>query len=130
MVTNDLLAACLSKINNSEKVAKTNVVVNGMSKMIKSVLTILQKSEYVGNVTYEENKKGGKIVIELLDRINKCGAIKPRFKVQFQDIEKYEQRYLPARGFGLLIMSTSKGLMTNTEAKEKHIGGRLIAYCY
>jgi ribosomal protein S8 len=30
----------------------------------------------------------------------------------------------------LLIISTSKGLLTNTEAKEKNVGGRLIAYCY
>ena len=44
--------------------------------------------------------------------------------------EKFEQRYLPAKSFGMLIISTSKGMLTNIQAKEKKIGGKLIAYCY
>ena len=130
MSNNDSLAACLSKINNSEKVSKNEVIINYTSKMIKAVLTMLKNNEYLGNIEYIEDNKGGKIKIELLNQINKCGSIKPRFKVKFDEIEKYEQRFLPAKGFGFLIVSTSKGLLTNEEAKEKKIGGRLIAYCY
>ncbi len=130
MSCNDPLAACLSKIDNAGKVSKKEIVIYGISKMIKATLSILEKNEYVGKVTYEENRQGGKITIELIDQINHCGAIKPRFKVKNSEIEKYEQRYLPARGFGLMIVSTSSGLLTNKEAKEKKLGGRLIAYCY
>ena len=45
-------------------------------------------------------------------------------------LEKFEKRYLPAKGFGLIIVSTSKGLMTHVDAEEKNIGGKMIAYCY
>ena len=44
--------------------------------------------------------------------------------------EKFERRYLPAKGFGILIVSTSIGMMTNEEAKIKMIGGKLLAYVY
>ena len=58
------------------------------------------------------------------------GAIKPRFAVKATEYEKFEKRYLPAKGFGILIVSTVKGLMTHYEAKQQGLGGRLIAYCY
>jgi small subunit ribosomal protein S8 len=130
MTNNDPLSSCLSKVNNAGKVSKNTVTINCVSKMIKKVLDIFQKHEYLDNFEVEEKKRAGKIVITLNNTINKCGAIKPRYKVQVTDIERFEQRYLPAKGFGLLIISTSKGLLTNTEAKEKNVGGRLIAYCY
>jgi len=130
MSNNDTLAACLSKIDNASKMSKNQVIIQGVSKMIKKVLDILNKHEYVGKCTYEENSKGGMVEIELLDRINRCGSVKPRYKVKANEIEKYEQRYLPAKSYGVLLISTSKGVMTNSEAKEKGIGGKLIAYCY
>lgn len=130
MTNNDPLAACLSKINNAEKVSKQEIVVTGISKMIKNVLEILQKHEYVAEIKYNENNRGGEIIIKLTNLINKCGAIKPRYNVTVTDIERFEQRYLPAKGFGILIISTSQGLLTNQEAKEKNLGGKLIAYCY
>jgi len=46
------------------------------------------------------------------------------------EYEKWEKRFLPAFDFGLLIVSTSQGVMTHKEAREKGIGGRLIAYVY
>ena len=41
-----------------------------------------------------------------------------------------EKRYLPAKDFGILIMSTSKGIMTHYDAKKKNLGGKLLSYCY
>lgn len=130
MSTNDLLAACLSKINNAEKVYKKETEVQSTSKLIEGVLAILQKHDYLGSVDY--TKTGGKssAKVELLTHINNCGAIKPRFKVKVTEIERFEERFLPAKDFGLLVLSTPQGLMTHKEAKEKHVGGRLIAYCY
>jgi len=93
-------------------------------------LDILQKNEYLGKVLVDEKTKGRSMTVELLNRINGCGAVKPRFNVKYDKIEKFEQRYLPAKGFGILVLSTSKGLITNAEAKEKKLGGRVIAYCY
>ncbi|MFT4297569.1 MAG: 30S ribosomal protein S8 [Candidatus Woesearchaeota archaeon] len=130
MSNNDPLAACLSKIDNAEKVSKKTIVIANLSKTAKKILEILQNNKYLGEFVYQETRRGNNITINLINKVNHCGAIKPRYKVQSEDLEKFEQRYLPAKGFGLLIISTSQGLMTNTEAKEKGIGGRLIAYCY
>ncbi|MDZ4226799.1 MAG: 30S ribosomal protein S8, partial [Candidatus Pacearchaeota archaeon] len=60
----------------------------------------------------------------------KCGVVKPRFPVKLDEFEKFEKRYLPAKNFGIIIVSTSNGIMTHIEAKEKKLGGRLIAYIY
>ena len=47
-----------------------------------------------------------------------------------QDFEKYEKRFLPAKDFGIIIMTTPQGIMTHIEAKKKSTGGKLLAYCY
>lgn len=130
MSTNDPLAACLSKINNAGKVSKREVEVQGISKLKKHVLEIMKREGYIAEIAYEEDRRGGKMTMQLKGAINQCGVIKPRFRVAVPDIEAYERRYLPAKNFGFLIVSTSKGLMTNEEAKTQNIGGRLIAYCY
>ncbi len=68
--------------------------------------------------------------MKLSGGINKCGAIRPRYSVGKSDYEKFERRYLPAKDFGILIVSTQNGVMTNQSAKEKSLGGRLLAYVY
>jgi len=50
--------------------------------------------------------------------------------VQKGNYEKFEKRYLPAKDFGMIIVSTNQGIMTHIEAKEKGLGGRLLAYVY
>ena len=72
-------------------------------------------------------EKSGEISI---GELSECKAIKPRFSVDKTQIEKYVRRYLPARNFGTMIISTNKGLMSHEEAQEKGIGGSLIAYFY
>lgn len=127
---NDTLAAALSKIRNAEKVGKRECIFRPISKIIRGVLDIMKKEGYISGYKVIENKKGGEINIPLGGKINKCGSIKPRFSVKLEDYEKFEKRYLPAKDFGVIIVSTPKGLMTHTEAKEKKLGGRLISYCY
>jgi len=86
--------------------------------------------QYVGSFEETADDKGGSLRISLLGNINKCGVIKPRFAVKNKEYEKWEKRYLPAKGFGILIISTPPGIMTHHQAKEKKLGGRLVAYCY
>jgi small subunit ribosomal protein S8 len=62
--------------------------------------------------------------------INNCGVIKPRYSVKRSDLEKFESRYLPAQDFGVLILTTTEGVITHTEAKELGVGGKLLAYVY
>lgn len=130
MSLNDPLAAVLSQINNAIAVGKNTVTTKVSSKFITRVLEIMHSHGYLGEVQEVQDVKGNYYVISLIGKLNKCGVVKPRFAIQADDFEKFEKRYLPARGFGLLIVSTNQGLMTHDEAKEKNLGGKLISYCY
>lgn len=127
---NDPLANVLSKIHNCDKVGKKDCIVKPMSKTVKAVLSIMQDNGYLGESKIIEDGKSKIIHIDLLGRINKCGVIKPRFSFKKESIEKYEKRYLPAKDFGIIIVSTPKGIMTHSESKEKGYGGRLLSYVY
>jgi small subunit ribosomal protein S8 len=125
----DLISDVLSAIANGERVGKKFVVVPA-SNLVKDILSVMQKNDYIGNFEYIEDGRGGKFKVELLGKINKCGSIRPRFSVKKDDFEKYERRFLPAAEFGILIITTSRGVMTHEEAKKLGIGGKLLAYVY
>ncbi len=130
MSLNDPLANTLSKILNCEKSGKKECLVRPSSKIIIKVLEILKKENYIKDFELVESNKGGVIKINLSGSINKCNAIKPRFSYNKDNAQKFEKRYLPAKDFGIIILSTTKGIMTHSEAKDKNIGGTLLAYCY
>ena len=127
---NDPLAAAMTKILNAERVGKREVSVKPASKIFKRVLTIMNDLRYIGSFEEIADGKGGQIKINLLGSINKCGVIKPRFASKNTEFEKWEKRYLPAKDFGIIVVSTPLGIMTHLEAKQKNSGGRLLAYCY
>lgn len=130
MSLNDPLANVLSFINNYEKLGKKELITSNNSSIIRSVLDIMSDKGMIGGYTSIEDGKGGKLKITLNGFLNKVGVIKPRFKVKVADIEKFEKRYLPAKNFGVLVVSTSKGLMTHQKALESNLGGTLISYAY
>lgn len=126
----DPLSIALSNIQNAERVGRDICIVRPVSKVVKNVLGIMKKANYLGDTEILSDSRGGVIKVNLLGRINKTGVIKPRFPVKGKEFEKYEKRFLPAKDFGIIIVSTSKGMMPHYEAKEKDLGGRLISYCY
>lgn len=130
MALNDTLGNALSNILNAEKKGKLICTIKPASKMTKEVLKIMHENNYIGSFNAVEDSKGGYIEVNILGNVNKCGVIKPRFSVQYTNFEKFEKRFLPAKGFGILIISTSKGLMIHDKAEENKLGGKLIAYCY
>jgi small subunit ribosomal protein S8 len=125
----DPLADALSTIKNAEKVGKSSCVTKS-SKVIKAILQIMQEQEYIGAFEYIDDGRGGKFQIELKGKIIDCNAIKPRYATGVDEFEKWEKRYLPAREFGLLILSTPKGVIDHKKAKQLRIGGKLLAYVY
>lgn len=130
MGLNDNLSNVMSKINNAEKVGKEEVAYRPSSKIIIEVLRKLKDNLYIGDIEETGPANHKLLKIHLIKKINKCGAIKPRFSVEANGYEKFEKRYLIAKDFGMILVSTNKGIMTHNEAKEKNLGGRLLAYCY
>ncbi|MFA6088970.1 MAG: 30S ribosomal protein S8 [Candidatus Woesearchaeota archaeon] len=127
---NDSLAVALSKIFNASKIGMGEILINPMSKQIMVVLTILKDEGYVGDLEKINENRGGVYKLHLLGNVNKCGVVKPRHSVKVSTYEKFEKRFLIAKDFGVLIVSTSKGMMTHIKAKKEGLGGSIIAYCY
>ena len=127
---NDPLSDALSRINNSARAGRREVIIRPASKLIGRVLKIMEDHAYIEEFEYVENGRGGEYHVRLSASINKCGAIKPRFSVKRDEMEKFESRYLPAQDFGILIVTTNRGVMSHTDAKKKGIGGKLLAYVY
>lgn len=117
-------------IKNYENARKREVVVKPASKLIADVLRAAQQEGFIGEFEFIDDGKAGKFRIALLGKINNCGVIRPRHAVKRDDYEKWEKRYLPAAGFGVLVVSTPKGIMTHAQAIEQGMGGRLLAYVY
>lgn len=130
MSLNDPLSNALSTILNAEKTGKLSVVIKPISNTIRKVFEVMEKNGYLGQSKDVEDGRGNHVILALSGNINKCGVIKPRHAVTKDNFEKFETRFLPAKGFGVLIVSTPQGIMTHDEAKEKNTGGRLLAYCY
>jgi len=125
----DLLADALSAIKNAERVGKRECIVKA-SKLIKEVLRVMQENGYIAGFEWIDDGKSGKFRVELNGKIIDCNVIKPRMSVKVEEFEKFEKRFLPARDFGILIITTQKGVMTHKEGKEKRIGGKLLAFVY
>jgi ribosomal protein S8 len=66
-------------------------------------------SGYIGEVEIIDDRRAGKVVVNLIGRLNKCGVISPRFDVGLKDIEKWTNNLLPSRQFGKLVLTTSAG---------------------
>jgi small subunit ribosomal protein S8 len=115
---------------NNEFRNKTSCVISPASKLLGHVLRVLQLSGYIGEFEFIEDGRSGKFRVQLLGRINKCGAIKPRYSVKTDAFENWEKTYLPAREMGILVVSTSSGITSHKEAKQKSIGGKLLAFVY
>jgi small subunit ribosomal protein S8 len=124
------IADAMSAIKNASDGGKSSVIVEPASKLLGAMLGIMQESGYIGEFEYVEDGRGGQFRIGLVGRINRCGAITPRFSTTLEEMEAWESQYLPAKGFGILIMSTSKGVMSHEQARRAGIGGELLGFVY
>jgi small subunit ribosomal protein S8 len=130
MTLMDPLANALTNMRNNEIQGNNKCSISPASKMIGQVLRTMQKEGYIGEFEYIDDGKAGQFTVELEGNINNSGVIKPRHAVKTDEFEKFEKRYLPSKNFGIMILTTSEGIMTHQEAKEKGIGGRLLVYVY
>uniref|UniRef100_A0A7J3ZKF3 Small ribosomal subunit protein uS8 n=1 Tax=Fervidicoccus fontis TaxID=683846 RepID=A0A7J3ZKF3_9CREN len=133
MVMLDTLANALTAIVNAEMRAKKEVLIYPASKLIIEVLRVMQREGYIGEIEYIDDGRQGKLKIQLLGRINKAGAIKPRYSVKLRELMQmppWLRKFLPSREIGVLIISTPQGVLSHREAVAKRTGGVLLAYVY
>ena len=129
-MSRDTLADALVNIKNHEMAGKMELTIYPASKLLLRVLEIMQRYGYIKEFEFIDDGREGMVRVVLAGTITNCGAIKPRYPVKKDEWDEWEKRFLPARGIGILIVSTPQGLMTHHEAKEKGLGGRLIAFVY
>ncbi len=126
----DIIANALKCILNAERKGKRQVLLRPSSKVLIKFLKLMQKRGYIGEFEVIDDHRSGKIVVELLGRINKCGVISPRFDVPLNHLERWTTNILPSRQFGFLVLTTTKGILDHHQAKDKGTGGKIVGYFY
>ena len=126
----DTIANGLITIMNNELRRKKECIITPASKLLGNVLRVIQMNGYIGEFEFIDDGRSGKFRVQLLGRINKCGAVRPRYAVKAKDIEKWEKSFLPSREIGVIAVSTSKGVISHKDAVQKEVGGQLLAFVY
>ena len=127
-----IIADMLTRMRNALQMRYQTVVVNG-TKMTLGIAEILKKEGFITDYNYEKNITGDKLTITL-----KYGEKKERVITGLKRVSKSGLRvYAKANeiprvlnGLGIAIISTSKGLMTDKEARENNLGGEVLAYIW
>ena len=128
----DRIADMLTRIRNANQMRYETVEVLG-SKMTLGIAEILKKEGFIVDYAYEKDIKGDKLTLTL-----KYGEKKERVITGLKRISKSGLRVyaksdeIPRvlNGLGIAIISTSKGLMTDKEAREAGLGGEVLAYIW
>ena len=131
MVT-DPIADYLTRVRNAVK-ANHRIVEIPASNLKKEITKILFEKGYILNFKFEdENGPQGTIKIALkYDPVTKQSAIKSLTRISKPGLRKYTGASdLPRvlNGLGVAILSTSKGVITDKEAREKSVGGEVLCY--
>lgn len=126
-MSHDVVADALNMIKNAKMAGKETIKINRISNLLVEILKIMKQESAIKRYRIDTDEKSIQLTI---GDLFECKAVKPRFTVKKEDIEKYRRRYLPSTKLGVLIISTNKGLITHEEAEKEKIGGCLIAYFY
>lgn len=129
----DPIADFLTRIRNAI-MARHKVVEIPASNVKKEITKILFDKGYILNYKFIEDNKQGVIKIALkYDASSKVPAIKALTRISTPGLRQYTgYRELPRvlNGLGIAILSTSKGMMTDKEARTQQVGGEVLCYVY
>ena len=131
MSRTDLIADVFTIIRNAIRIKKDTVDLPA-SGNIKSIMAILKKNEYIDNFKLIEDKKQG-VVRVYLKYIAGKSAIRNIKRVSKPGLRVYvKEKKVPTvlRGRGIAIISTSKGVITDKEARELGVGGEVMGYIW
>jgi len=129
----DPIADYLTRLRNAIK-AQHRVVEVPASNLKKEITKILFEKGYILNFKFVEDGPQGTIKIALkYDPVNKVSAIKCLQRVSKPGLRRYAGHEAMPRvlnGLGIAIISTSKGVMTDKEARSRNVGGEVLCYIY
>ncbi len=129
----DPIADFLTRIRNANS-ARLKMVQIPASNVKKAMTKILFDQGYITNYLFEEDGKQGVIKIALkYNNSTKTPAITKLERISKPGLRKYtDADNLPRvlNGLGIAIISTSKGIVTNKEAKSLNVGGEVLCYVY
>lgn len=131
MLRTDLISDAFTMIRNAVMAGKDNLDVPA-SGILKSILEILKRENYIDNFKLIEDKKQGILRIYLKYIAGKC-AIRNIQRVSKPGLRIYlKKKKIPSvlRGRGMAIVSTSKGILTDKQARETCAGGEIIGYIW
>lgn len=126
MVRTSVLADALKAITNAERRGKRQVMIRPSSRVIVEFLKVMMKRHYIQDFTVVDDHRSGKIVVNLIGRLNKCTAICPRYDVSLNELETFQAKLLPSRQFGYLVLTTDKGICDHEDARSKKAGGKIL----
>ncbi len=130
MPATNIIANLFSTIYNNEMRRKQLCITAPVSNLALHILEVMKKHNFIQDYQYVNDGKGGKVVVKLSARINKCNAISPRLSISKDGYDEYDRQYLPSYTRGILIVSTPLGVMSHHEARSKGVGGVLLGYVY
>jgi small subunit ribosomal protein S8 len=131
MSRSDLIADSFTSIRNAIMAKKPTVDIP-VSGTIKAILGILKKEEYIDDFKLIDDKKQGKarIYIKYIAQKPAIRNIKRISKPGLRIYVKHKKLPSVLRGRGIAIVSTSKGIVTDKEARESGLGGEIIGYIW
>lgn len=132
MQITDTIADMLTRIRNASS-AKHDSVDVPASKVKKAIAQILLDEGYINSFTVEEDGKQGVIHITLKYGQNKSQAISGIRRISKPGLRIYtnvEDMPKVMKGLGIAILSTSKGIMTDKDARKANVGGEVLAFVW
>jgi small subunit ribosomal protein S8 len=129
----DPIADFITRIRNAVK-ANHRIVQVPASNLKKEMTKILKEKGYILDYKFDEDSKQGIIKIALkYHPVTKVPAIRNLTRISKPGLRKYagiERMPRVLNGLGIAILSTSKGVMTDKEAKQEKVGGEVLCYVY
>ncbi len=130
----DTISDYLTRVRNAIK-ANHRIVEIPSSNLKKEITKILFEKGYILNYKFEatENHQGTIKIALKYNPVTKQSAIRQLLRVSKPGLRKYTGTTTMPRvlnGLGVAILSTSKGIMTDKEAKTQHVGGEVLCYIY
>ena len=132
MTMTDPIADMLTRIRNANNARHTTVDIPA-SNMKKAIANILLEEGYIKNVEIIEDNIQGIIRITLKYGENKQKVLTGLKRVSKPGLRSYASKdELPRvlKGLGIAIISTSKGVMTDKEARRQNVGGEVLAFIW